>query len=333
MSTPTGRTAVGARVWLALGIVYVVWGSTYLAIRVGVAPTTGRGIPPLLLAGVRFAVAGLLMLAIGGRQRAGAPPDPIGWRQLLATAVVGCALPFGGNGIVSIAERHITSGTAALLIATVPLRTAVIAAALGRERFTARQAAGLAIGLAGIAVLSLGSTGGGDLVGVGIALLAAVSWSAGSVYAATAPLPKRPLVTTGLELFLGGVACLVVSAATGEWSGFAAAAVPARSWWALVYLIVAGAMIAYTAYAWLLSNAPLSLTTTYAYVNPVVAVVLGALILGEPFTVRTAIAVLLVVAGVVLVLARRRPDDDRDDGAMDAMNDATPAVAPSGRPA
>lgn len=323
MSSEGSAREVGARTWVALWVVYLIWGSTYLAIRIGVAPTVGRGVPPLLLAGIRFTIAGLLMLAFTLRPGDRRSDDPVGIRQWVAGGIVGLALLLGGNGLVSLGERTVNSGTAALVVASVPILAAVMSAAIGRERFTTRRIVGLVIGLCGVGVLSVGGGGskGSHLTGVLIVLAAAVSWSAGSVYGQTAPLPRRPLVATGIEMVVGGIGCLAVSAASGEWGQFSASAVPARSWWALGYLIVAGAMVAYTAYAWLLSNAPLSLTTTYAYVNPVVAVILGALILGEPFGWRSGLATLLVVGGVGLVLQRpprsappepARPETERE---------------------
>jgi drug/metabolite transporter (DMT)-like permease len=301
-------TRAGTPVWVALGIVYVVWGSTYLAIRVAVAPSHGTGLPPLLMAGVRFTIAGLLMLALFGRRPAAdGRPDRLGPRQWLASGIVGSALLLGGNGPVSVGEQHLASGTAALIVGCSPIFAGLLAAAIGRERFTWQRAAGLAVGLAGIAVLSVGTGSGHDTVGgVLVVIAASASWSAGSVYAMGAPLPRRPLVGTGMEMLTGGLVSLVVSAASGEWSGLTLGQVPGRSWAALAYLIVIGSMIAYTAYAWLLSNARLSLTMTYAYVNPVVAVILGFLILGEPLTARTGIASALVVAGIALVVSRRR---------------------------
>lgn len=311
------------RTWAALWTVYLVWGSTYLAIRVGVAPSVGRGLPPLLLSGVRFTVAGLLMLAIAGRRPpADGRPDPVGARQWAASAVVGCGLLLGGNGLVTFGEQHIASGTAALIVGTVPIMAAVMTVALGRDRLTARRIAGLVVGLGGVAVLSLGRGGGSDALGVVEVLGAAFFWSAASVYGTTAPVPRRPLVATGLEMLTGGAASLVVSSVTGEWSQLHVTQVPARSWLALAYLIVAGSMVAYTAYAWLLANAPLRLTTTYAYVNPVVAVVLGAILLGEPFTGRSALATALVVGGVIMVIGRS-PEPDAIGGA------ALPASPPA----
>ena len=304
--TVTERTT--ARVWLALWTVYLVWGSTYLAIRVLVHPTNGAGLPPLVSAGLRFGFAGLLMLAVTVRRPAAdGRPDPLGTRQWAAAAVIGVALLLGGNGMVSIAERRVASGPSAVIIATVPIWATLIAASFGREAVRARHAVGLALGFAGVAVLVVGSGGGRlDAVGVGELVVAALSWSAGSVFSRTAPLVRRPLVMTGMEMLCGGIGCLVVGVASGELSGTHLSEVPTRSWISLGYLVVFGSMLAYTAYVWLLGNAPLSLVTTYAYVNPLVAVLLGVLLLGEHFTVRSAVATVVIIAGVVLIVSRPR---------------------------
>jgi drug/metabolite transporter (DMT)-like permease len=316
-----------ARVWLALWTVYVLWGSTYLAIRVVVHPSDGVGLPPLLAASVRFVLAGVIMLAVTvGRPAADGQPDPLGLRQWAASAVVGIALLLGGNGLVSLAERRVASGPAAVIIATVPIWAAVIAAVVARERVAARQALGLVLGLAGVVVLAAGGGGGRiDPVGVVILLGAAVAWSSGSVWSRTAPLPRRPLVATGMEMLCGGIGCGLAGVASGEVSDVHLAAVPARSWWALAYLVVFGSMVAYTAYVWLLGHAPLPLVMTYAYVNPLVAVFLGAILLSERFTLRTAVATVVIVAGVALIV-RQRPSG-RASKADDAPDpDAVPVA-------
>ena len=302
----TERTS--PRVWLALWTVYLVWGSTYLAIRVVVHPSDGAGLPPLVSAGLRFCFAGLLVLAFTVRRPAAdGRPDPLGARQWAAAAVVGVALLLGGNGMVSIAERRVASGPAAVIIATVPIWATVIAATFGRERVQARQAIGLGLGFAGVAVLVVGSGGGRlDAVGVVELVAAALCWSAGSVWSRSAPLVRRPLVMTGMEMLCGGIGCLVVGVASGELSSVHLAQVPTRTWISLGYLVVFGSMVAYTAYVWLLGNAPLSLVTTYAYVNPLVAVILGVLLLGEHFSVRTAVATVVIVIGVALIVSRPR---------------------------
>lgn len=304
-----GEQPSNSRVWLALWAVYILWGSTYLAIRVAVHPSHGAAIPPLLLAGARFVLAGLLMLAFTIRKAApDGAPDPLGVKQWAAAAVIGLALPFGGNGLVSVAEQRIPSGVAAVVVATVPIWAALFAALLGRERVTRFHFAGLVLGFAGVAALVIG-TGSGRASGSGVAIvvIAATSWAAGSVWSQTAPTARRPLVTTGMEMLCGGIGCLIAGAASGEFGKLHLAAINYRGWLAFGYLIVAGSMVAYSAYVWLLRNARLSLVTTYAFVNPVVAVALGALLLGEPFTIRSAGATAAVVAGVVLMLRRPQP--------------------------
>jgi drug/metabolite transporter (DMT)-like permease len=176
--------ASSGRVWLALWAVYILWGSTYLAIRVAVHPSHGAPIPPLILAGTRFVLAGLLMLAFTARRPApDGQPDPLGWTQWGAAAVIGLALPFGGNGLVSVAEKRIPSGVAAVVVATVPIWAALFAAAVGRERVTRFHFAGLVLGFAGVAALVIGSgSGRASTSGVAIVVVAAISWAAGSVW-------------------------------------------------------------------------------------------------------------------------------------------------------
>lgn len=326
----------GAKVWLALWVVYLVWGSTYLAIRVGVHPTHGTGLPPLLLAGTRFVVAGALMLLIGTRRPApDGQPDPLGARQWAAAAVIGLALLLGGNGLVSIAEQRIASGVAAVVVATVPIWAALFAAAIGQERVTPRHAIGLALGFGGVAALVAGSgSGRADVGGVVLVVLAALSWASGSVWARQAPSVRRPLVMTGMEMVCGGVGCLVVGLATGEAADVHVAAVPAQTWVAVGYLVVAGSMLAYTAYAWLLHNARLSLVTTYAYVNPLVAVLLGAVILDETLSLRTLVSSAAIVAGVALIITRRSPSDAAElqraaEGGAGPVKERPVAAAPT----
>jgi drug/metabolite transporter (DMT)-like permease len=291
--------------------VYLLWGSTYLAIRVAVHPSHGAPVPPLILAGARFVVAGLLMLALtAGHPAPDGLPDRLGLKQWAAAAVVGLALPFGGNGLVTIAEKRIPSGTAAVVVATVPIWAALFAAALGRERVTRFHIAGLALGFAGVAALVVGSgSGRASTSGIVIVVIAAISWAGGSVWSQTAPTARRPLVTTGMEMLCGGIGCLVTAAASGEFADLHITSIGVRPWIAFAYLIVAGSMVAYSAYVWLLRNVRLSLVTTYAFVNPVVAVALGALLLREPFTIRSAAATVAVVAGVVLMLRRPQADE------------------------
>jgi drug/metabolite transporter (DMT)-like permease len=293
-----------------LWAVYLLWGSTYLAIRVAVHPTHGVGVPPLLLAGTRFTVAGLLMLAFTAwRPAPDGLADRLGAKQWYAAAIIGIALPFGGNGLVTIAEKRLPSGTAAVILATIPIWAALVATAIGRDRLSATHIAGLVFGFTGVAALVVGTGGGrASLAGTLIVLVAALSWACGSVYSTTAPTARRPLVATGMQMLCGGVACYVVAGVTGEFGELHTDELTLHAWLAFAFLVLGGSMVAFSAYIWLLRNAELSLVTTYAFVNPVVAVILGAIVLSEPFTIRSAIATTAVIAGVILMLRRKSPD-------------------------
>jgi drug/metabolite transporter (DMT)-like permease len=292
------RNARPAAVWAALGAVYVVWGSTYLAIRV-----TVRTIPPLLSASARFLIAGALLYAwaISRGERKTDRPRPIHWRSAL---IIGAAMLFGGNGLVSVAEQTVPSSLAALLIATVPLWMVVIRGLILRERVSWREAVGLLIGFGGI-VLLVDPFGGGptDLIGVGLLLLASLSWASGSLYARRAPLPDRPLVGTAMEMLAGGIVLAVVGIASGEVADLNLAGVTGESLLGLAYLIVFGSWVGFAAYVWLLRSARTSLVSTYAYVNPIVAVFLGWAILSEVITIRTLIAGGVIVAAVALIVS------------------------------
>jgi drug/metabolite transporter (DMT)-like permease len=291
------------RVGAALATVYVVWGSTYLAIRYAIGAGTGeRGFPPLTMGGVRFALAGALMFAYASRRPAAdGEPDPLGRQQWLACGFIGTALLLGGNGLVMLAERTVPSGIAAVVIALVPIWTV-----LGGERLRRLAAFGLLVGFAGAVVLA--NPSGADHVptrGVLLLLVATLSWSIGSYYAKSAPVPRRPLVMTAMEMLGGGTALFVVGLLAGEANDVSLGSAGWKAWTAFGYLVVFGSMLAFTAYAWLLRNARLSLTTTYAYVNPAVAVLLGSLFLDERLTGRTVAASALIVVGVALVVSSR----------------------------
>ena len=319
-----------SRIWTALATVYVVWGSTYLAIRYAIGAGTGqRGLPPLLMGGVRFWLAGAVMFALTARRPAAdGEPDPIGRRQWVACGLVGVALLLGGNGLVMLAERHVDSGIAAVVIAVVPIWTALMGLLLGGERLPRIGVLGLVVGFLGAAVLA-NPTGADRLHPGGIAMLVAatLSWSAGSYYARGAPLPRRPLVMTSMEMMTGGAALFLVGTVAGEFGDLDLGAVGWTAWAAAGYLVVFGSMVAFTAYAWLLRNAPLSLVTTYAYVNPAVAVLLGALFLNERLTGRAMVASALILVGVALVVSARPARDTVDEtgpgvGAMAEVREA-----------
>jgi drug/metabolite transporter (DMT)-like permease len=288
-----------AQIWAGLGVVYVVWGSTYLAIRILV-----ETVPPLLGAGVRFTLAGAVLLGVlAARGRSTA----VSRRSLAACAVIGLLLPFGGNGIVTVAERHVPSGLAALLVATIPLWVVVYRVVLGRERVGARTLVGVLVGFAGVALLvAPGGQHGVHLIGLVLCVLAAGSWALGSYLTPRLPLPADLLVSIGWQLLIGGVAMLLVAIPAGELGPTHLGDLSARSLGALAYLITIGSLIAYSAYAWLLQNAPISLVATYAYVNPVVAVFLGWLVLDERLTTTTAVGAAVIVASVAFIVSQGR---------------------------
>jgi drug/metabolite transporter (DMT)-like permease len=296
VTSDSGRPGRAA-VWSALATIYVVWGSTYLGIMVAI-----ETLPPLLMSAARFLVAGAILYAFAIRRgdRSGDRPTP---RQWVAAAVVGGALLLAGNGGVALSEQYIDSGVAALLVATIPLWMAALDRLLNGRRLSWTGLLGLVVGLGGVALL-VGPSGAGPIDGVGaaLALAAAFAWAWGSLYARDASLPARPLVGAGMQMLAGGALLVVAGAATGEFGQVDLGAVSARSLLAVAYLVVFGSVIAYSAYVWLLKNASTSLVSTYAYVNPVVAVILGALFLAEPVTPRMLLAGLAIVASVALIV-------------------------------
>ena len=295
----------GFAAWICLLIVYVVWGSTYLAIRVGV-----ETMPPLLMAAARSLVAGLIMFPLGLRRRRSAPlasrwPSRAQWRWCSTAGV----LLLVGQGVVGVAERTIPSGLAALLVATVPLWLLGLDAGLNHARLGLAPLAGLLLGLVGVALLS--SLGGGSgpvsIAGVLTVVGAAGLWALGTMTARRGALPASPVLATGMELLAGGAALLVLAAATGEFGSLHLSHVSARSWIALGYLIVIGSIVAFSAYGIAIRALPTATVATYAYVNPVIAVLLGALILGEQLTPAMIGGGVLVVGAVVLVVRRSPP--------------------------
>lgn len=285
----------------ALAVVYVVWGSTYLGIRYVVA-----ALPPYLAAGLRFVAAGALLYPIairsGGRpQRTADRPNRRHW---LSALVIGTLLLAVGNGGVSEAERHVPSGTAALLVAMVPLWMALFGWLFYRDRLTRWAIIGLLVGFGGVALLAGGSGGGAVSPSALITLLiASIAWSAGSLYARAAPAPARPLVTTAMEMLAGGAACVVVGTFAGEWQHVDLRSVGPSAWLGLAYLVVFGSIGAYSAYVWLLHRAPTPIVATYAYVNPAVAVFVGWAIGGEQIYPRTIGAAVVIITGVALIVS------------------------------
>ncbi|HKH44445.1 MAG TPA: drug/metabolite exporter YedA [Thermoanaerobaculia bacterium] len=292
------------RVGLALAAVYVIWGSTYLAIAIAI-----ETLPPFWMAGARFVVAGALLY--GWALWRGAPqPTLTHWRS---AALIGGLLLLGGNGGVVWAEQHVSSGVAALLVSMVPLWMVLFRwLQPGGVRPAGRVWAGVGLGFVGLMLLvrPWETSGGGslDLLGVGALVLACISWAWGSIHSRRVSLPESPVMATGLEMLCGGAMLLLVGAFAGEPAHLHLATVSGRSLLALGYLITFGALVGFTAYIWLLRVANPVLVSTYAYVNPVVAVLLGWLILGEPVAAKTVAAAAVIIAGVVLITtAQSRP--------------------------
>lgn len=293
--TPTAPPAL--HLAIALGSVYLIWGSTYLAIRVAI-----ETIPPFLMLSVRYLIAGAIMY-IWGRISTGQKPTSEQW---IATAIVGGLLLVGGNGAVAWAEQRIPSGLAALLVAMSPLWMALLDWAR-RDGVRPRPmvAAGIFLGLAGVVILTgpgeIAGGGGIDPVGAAVVLAGTTMWALGSIYSRGAALPSSSVLSIGMQMFCGGALSTVVSLLTGEqWSGVATG-VSTDSLLALLYLIFFGSLIGYSAYAWLLRSTTVARASTYAYVNPVVAVILGWWFVDEPITFRTVIAALTILGGVVLI--------------------------------
>lgn len=299
---------------VALLIVYTVWGSTYFAIAVMI-----ETLPPLLAAGARYATAGALVLgalaAHARWRRSHATPERPTRAHWRSAAIIGTLLLLGGNGGVVLAELRIPSGMAAVLIATVPIWLAVFDAALTRRRPTGLVIGGLAAGLVGVAVLLVPVEGLERLDPLGIALVmgSAISWSAGSLYARRAPLPRSGLLLTGMEMLAGGAALMIAGTLLGEIGRTDVAEFSLRSLVAFAYLVVFGSIVAFTAYTWLLAHVSVSTVGTYAYVNPIVAVALGAVFLSEPITPRTIVATVIII-GAVIAMVSGRPRTAEESG-------------------
>jgi drug/metabolite transporter (DMT)-like permease len=283
---------------------YVVWGSTYLGIAIAV-----ETIPPFLMAGVRFLTAGLILLAwsMAREGRTFVPPTRREWRD---SAIVGALLIGGGMGLVAFAEQTVPSGITALLVAMMPVWVAVFGRVFLGERLPRLAVVGIGVGFVGVAFLvgpsAFGGQGALEPIGLLAILLSPIAWASGSLFAShRAELPRRPLVATGVQMLVGGALLLVVGVATGEVGALRLGAVSPESFAALVYLTVVGSLVAYTTYGWMLRVAPLPFVSTYAYVNPVIAVILGFVIAGEAIEPRTVVAGGIIVAAVAMIITAR----------------------------
>lgn len=279
--------------WLALGAVYLIWGSTYLAMRIAV-----ETLPPMLMGAGRFLVAGALL---GGFARATGTPWPRP-RQWLAAVPIGACFFVGGNGLVALAERSVSSALAALVCATMPLGMAAMSALAG-ERPAPREWLGIAVGVLGVGILVSGAELSASPGATAILCASPMAWALGSV------LARRWSTGTGLHaaaspMLAGGVCLLLTALARGERWPTAPSASSLGAW---VYLLILGSLVGFSAYAWLLKNARPAVATSYAFVNPVLAVLLGVVLGGEPLHPRTIVAMPLVIAAVVLVVLRPQP--------------------------
>ena len=291
------RPPISAKVWLALATVYVVWGSTYLGIDLAI-----RTIPPFLMAAVRFLIAGGLLYAWAIRR--GDRADRPTARHWLNTFLIATPMLAVGNSAVGWAQQTIDTGTASLIVASVPLSMALLDRVIYGQRLAPRAVVGLVVGFAAVGLLA----GPGGVNGAAIVLvLTSAAWSLGSLYSRHAVLPQRPLVAVGMQMLAAGLVLIVFAAAKGEVGQVDVAAVSVESWLGLLYLILAGSLITYTAYMWLLRNTATALVGTYAYVNPVVAVLLGTVFLGEPLGWRTLVGGGVIVASVAMIVRPARP--------------------------
>jgi drug/metabolite transporter (DMT)-like permease len=295
------RTASGAMIWTALVVVYVIWGSTYLAIRVVV----DAKIPPMLGMATRFLTAAVLM-AIGLTIKSGWRRLRITRREAVGAATVGVLLLAFGNGAVAIAEQTVPSGLAALLVAAIPLWLMLLRVG-GGERPRGMTWVGVLIGFGGAALLALsGGNTSAKPLSVAILVVGTICWATGSRFAPQLGLPRDPLVTALYEMVFGGTAMVLLGVLRGEPARLHLDRIDGSGWIGLAYLVVFGSLLAYTAYSYLLANAPISLVGTYAYVNPAVAVFLGWLILNESLTWQILLGGAVIIVGVALVVTSER---------------------------
>ncbi len=281
--------------WAALGTLYIVWGTTYL----GIAKVNGS-IPPLVGAAARFLVAGSLLYAFR-RWRTGIRPTARQWRS---TAIIGIFLVFGGNALVAISEETVPTGIVALIIALVPIWLALIDRVVLRSSPPSwRTVVGLIAGFGGAVLLVGGSAAGDiDLVGMLVAVTASLAWASGSMYARGASLPDDALMASGMQQLMGSLVIASIALVSGQFGGFSVDQVTRSSWLGLLYLIVVGSFVGFSCYLWLLRNVRTSLVSTYAYVNPVVAVTLGIVVLNETLTLRMVLAGSVILASVALIV-------------------------------
>ena len=294
-------------VWAALVAVYLIWGSTYLGIEVA-----GRTFPPLLMLSARFLLAGGLLYAWAIR-RGERGVDRPGWAQWRAAAIVGGSLLLIGNGGVALAVRDVDTGIVALIVGSVPLWLALLDRVFNGVRLAPVAIVGLVVGFGGVALLvANGGASRNELGGALLVTFGSLMWAAGSIYARGAPLPARPLVAAAMQMLTAGAMLGVAGLAIGEGGDVHLSQISGETILAFGYIVTFGSLIGFTAYVWLLGEAPVALVGTYAYVNPVVAVILGVTLLGEPLGWRLFVAGgAIVVAVGLIVSAKPRPPSGR----------------------
>jgi len=290
-----------ARFLLAFAAVYLIWGSTYLAIRFAI-----ETVPPFLVGGFRFVIAGALMYTFL-RMRGVARPTGLQWRSAL---IIGPLLLTGGNGGIVWSEQYVPSGVVALMVACVPLWMLLLAWLRGGGRPSVREWIGVAMGLGGVSLLvqfgAAQESGSVSPLGALVMLCSTLSWSIGSLIARDAPLPESPLLASAMEMLAGGAVMLFIAGVRGEFTLLAASSVSLRSALSILYLAGFGSIVAFSAYKWLLSRASPAVVGTYAFVNPVVAVVLGWMFASEPLAPRTLVAMFVIVGAVVMISLKPR---------------------------
>jgi drug/metabolite transporter (DMT)-like permease len=303
MPTVPAKAGSPILIWAAILILYVVWGSTYLAIRVAVGT-----IPPFVMGAIRFSIAGTIMIVAALVVSRGALARPTR-RELRDATIIGTCLMFGGMGLVSYAEQTVPSGIAGVLIALMPMWVAVYERVFFGARLPALAMIGIGLGIVGVVVLvgqGLAADSRLDPLGLGLLLASPMAWAAGATFAAHgARLPSNPILATGLEMFSGSLVLVVAALASGELAAFRPERLTADSILATGYLTVVGSLVAFTAFVWVIRHAPLPLVTTYAFVNPVIAVFLGWLLLHEVVDAVQLVAGGVIVAGVALIILAR----------------------------
>ena len=289
---------------IAFAALYLIWGSTYLGIRFSI-----ETIPPFLMAGARFVLAGVIMYAIAWSQGIGKS----NWANWRTSLIIGACLLLGGNGGVTISERYIDSGLAALIVAIVPIYIVLLGWATGMApRPTPIMWMGLAGGFVGVAILFgpgvhfHSTTGRNPAIGISILLVTSFIWSAGSLYSRVAKHAASPFLTAAQQMICGGMLLLFAGVVTGELPRFHPGSISMLSLGSFVYLVLIGAVVGYTAYIWLLRHCDPAKVATYAYVNPIVAVLLGMFFAGETVTVRTLIAAALIIGSVALIITAQQ---------------------------